>query len=254
MKKAIAAVVLYTAVMAAGLFWVKTAKGVGYSDPGFIEHFFWILLGLAAATVCYALVLRRSTAIPFTAERRWGAYLLVMAPIVVALAIAGVVMLRPTWAFLAPIIATLFVGIGEEIAFRQVLFGALLTRSAERGGTLARPILVSSLAFSALHIVNVLGGQTPAQVGVQLVLTFLAGLLFAGLYLQTKSLLAMIAFHWLWDALTFMGAERQIPWMLFVMPTLVVMQIVIGLILLRKYWRMPARDLLTRVEQPLAAA
>lgn len=39
MKKAIWLAVLYTAVMGAGKAYVKSVKGVGYSDPGFLEHF-----------------------------------------------------------------------------------------------------------------------------------------------------------------------------------------------------------------------
>lgn len=39
MKKAIWLAVLYTAVMGAGKAYVKNVKGVGYSDPGFLEHF-----------------------------------------------------------------------------------------------------------------------------------------------------------------------------------------------------------------------
>ena len=104
--------------------------------------------------------------------------------------------------------ATLLVGIGEEIAFRQVLFGALLKRSAQQGRTVVGAVLVSALAFSALHAVNVLGGESVRKVAIQMVLTFLAGILFAVLYLQTKSLLALILFHWLWDAVTFFGLEK----------------------------------------------
>lgn len=130
---------------------------------------------------------------------------------------------------------TLLVGIGEELAFRQVLFGALLKRNAAQGKTVVSAILISALVFSALHAVNVLGGQTVSQVAIQLVLTFFAGILFAGLFLQTKSIVALILFHWLWDALTFMSPEKKIPAMVAVMPILLVSQIIFGFVILWKH-------------------
>lgn len=235
MKKAVSVVVLYTLAMAVGLYYVKSSKNVAYSDPTFIEHFFWILVGLATATVLYCLIFRRDASLPLRGERRWLMYLIVMVPIVVGVVVGVTTQFKPTWAFFAPLLGTLLVGVGEEIAFRRVFFGALLKKSAREGKTVAGPILISSLAFSLLHAVNVLGGQSVGQVGIQLVLTFLSGILFACLYLQTKSLVALIIFHWLWDALTFMGLEKSIKAMLVIMPLLLVVQIVIGLMMFWQY-------------------
>ncbi|HHU08846.1 MAG TPA: CPBP family intramembrane metalloprotease [Intrasporangiaceae bacterium] len=224
--------------------YVKNSKGVGYSDPGFLEHFIWILLGLATATVLYCVIFRRDASIPFAEGRRWGAYAIVMAPIVVLFAVGMVIMFKASWTFFAPIVATLLVGIGEEIAFRQVLFGALLKRSAHQGRTVVGAVLVSALAFSALHAVNVLGGESVRKVAIQMVLTFLAGILFAVLYLQTKSLLALILFHWLWDAVTFFGLEKTYSWLPLVMVLLTVLQSVIGLVLLLRYRTVKAQSVL----------
>ena len=159
-------------------------------------------------------------------------------------------MFKASWTFLAPIVATLLVGIGEEITFRQVLFGALLKRSAQRGQTVVGAVLLSSLAFSALHAVNVLGGESVRKVAIQIALTFLAGILFAVLYLQTKSLLALIVFHWLWDALTFIGLEKEYSWLPLVMGLLVVVQAVIALVLLQRYRTVQAQSVLDPMPAP----
>lgn len=247
MKKAGALAVAYTAAMGAGMVYVKRTTGVGYSDPGFLEHFIWILLGLATASVLYCVIFRRDAAIPFAKGRRWGMYAIIMAPIVVLFAVGLVLTGTASWTFFAAILATLLVGIGEELTFRRVLFGALLKRSAEHGRTVVGAVLMSSLAFSALHAVNVLGGQSVRKVAIQMVLTFLAGILFAVLYLQTRSLVALIVFHWLWDALTAIGLEKVLTWLPPVMGLLVVLQSVIGLVLLHRYRDVTARAVLDTV-------
>lgn len=252
MKKAVSVAVLYTAVMGAGMVYVKNTHGVGYADPQFLEHFIWILLGLATATVLYCVVFRRDAALPFAQGRRWGAYAIIMAPLVILFPVGVALMFQPSWTFFAPIVATLLVGIGEEVAFRRVLFGALLKRSAAQGKTVVGAVLLSSLGFSLLHAVNVLGGQSVGKVAVQLVLTFLAGILFAVLYLQTKSLLALIAFHWLWDALTAIGLEKVLTWLPPVMGLLAVLQSVIGLVLLHRHRNVKAQSVLDAVPAPSA--
>ena len=89
-KKAVSLAVLYTAVMGAGSV-RQEHKGVGYSDR-VPRHFIWILLGLATATVLYCVIFRRDASIPFAEGRRWGAYAIVMAPIVVLFAVGMVIM------------------------------------------------------------------------------------------------------------------------------------------------------------------
>lgn len=106
-----------------------------------------------------------------------------------------------------------------------------------------RAVLISSLAFSALHAVNVLGGQTVAQVLGQLASTFLIGILCACLYLRTGSIIAIICFHWLWDALS-LAAVKSASFLSPVLLILLVWQIFIGLFLLRKIRNMEAGSFL----------
>ncbi|MCT1628614.1 hypothetical protein M3B04_06595 [Corynebacterium sanguinis] len=69
--------------MAAGLYYVRNFRGVEYADPAFIQTFFWVLVVLASATVAYCLVFREEAAIPWERARHWGAYAIVMVPLVV---------------------------------------------------------------------------------------------------------------------------------------------------------------------------
>jgi membrane protease YdiL (CAAX protease family) len=242
MKKAVTVVIIYILVMAGGLYYVKNFKNTGYSDPGFLNHFIWILLGLAIVMTIYCLVFRRDTALEFRGRKNWVAYTWIMIPIFIVLGISIAMTFKPTWAFFLPFVATLFVGIAEELAFRKVMFGALLKRSAEKGGFVVKPVLISAVVFSLLHAVNILGGQSVSAVGMQLLLTFLAGIVFAVVYMRTQSLLAIIVFHWLWDALTFMGMEKQFKVFAIIMVALTLVQVIIGLAVLRKYKGVKARE------------
>lgn len=231
-KKPIALVVFYAGVMAAGLYYVNNVKGVKYSDPTFIHHFMWIVLGLATCALLYYLAFRNETALPADRGRSWGAYLLVMVPLGLTV-IATMFAVPLNSALLTTFLGALLVGIGEETVFRHVLLGALLKNSAARGKTVTLPILTSALVFSALHAVNVLGGQSVSQVATQLGTTFLLGILYAGLYLQTKSILSLIALHWLWDALALI-APGTVSFLAPVLAALMVWQVAIGIVLL---WR-----------------
>ncbi|PIN50868.1 hypothetical protein CT171_09075 [Trueperella pyogenes] len=222
--------VFYVVVMAAGLFYLNYFKGVKYSDPTFMQHFVWIVLGLAACASLYYLVFRHETALP-NRGRSWGTYLLVMVPIGLAV-IATMFAVPLNSALLTIFFGALLVGIGEEIVFRHVLFGALLRQSAAKGKTVTAAILTSALAFSALHAVNILGGQSVSQVLTQLGTTFLLGILFAGLYLQTRSILSLIVLHWLWDSLALIAPT--VSFLTPVLAVLMVWQVAIGIVLL---WR-----------------
>ncbi|MCT1613825.1 CPBP family intramembrane glutamic endopeptidase [Corynebacterium sanguinis] len=214
--------------MAAGLYYVRNFRGVEYADPAFIQTFFLVLVVLASATVAYCLVFREEAAIPWERARRWGAYAIVMVPLVVLLAVA-LVTVPPGVA----LIGLALVAIGEEVAFRQVFFGALLKRSAAAGGGVIGAVVGSALAFSALHAVSVLGGRTATQVASQMLIIFLAGIVFACLFLSTKSLVAVIAFHWIWDALVSVPSDDA-SYLTWAMPLCMLSQTVVGLVVL---WR-----------------
>ncbi|WP_433607431.1 lysostaphin resistance A-like protein [Dactylosporangium sp. CA-139114] len=81
------------------------------------------------------------------------------------------------------------VAVNEEIVFRGVLTRMLAERF---GGWVA--LVVSSLLFGAMHLVNA-NATVPAVLSI--VLT--GGLLFGALYLVTRSLWLTIGFHFAWN-------------------------------------------------------
>jgi membrane protease YdiL (CAAX protease family) len=97
------------------------------------------------------------------------------------------------------LLLTLLVGIGEETAFR----GFLLQTLEERHGTTAA-VLVSSALFGLAHVRNF--DSLGIGLFAALCLGVGAGLPLAGLYLSTRRLGMPIAFHWAWDAVTFLLA------------------------------------------------
>lgn len=89
---------------------------------------------------------------------------------------------------------TLLVGISEEMMYRGIVLHSF-THEKRR----VKGVLISSLCFSLLHSVNVLGGFSIENVGMQLITTFIFGFCFANLALKVKHLFPLILFHWLWD-------------------------------------------------------
>lgn len=93
------------------------------------------------------------------------------------------------------------VGLGEELIYRKVVLSSLLQAASPR-----RAIIISAAIFSALHVVNVLGGQTVLDTTRQLGSTFVAGLAYAVMYLYTRRIAWLVVAHAMWDYIGFSGA------------------------------------------------
>lgn len=96
---------------------------------------------------------------------------------------------------------SLLVGFSEETMFRGVLFRAL------RGPLSIWPaIIITSIAFGSVHILN---GFTTGDFGtatIQAVSAACSGLLLIALLIRTGSIWVPIIYHALWDALLFIMA------------------------------------------------
>ena len=101
-----------------------------------------------------------------------------------------------TLAFLA--LNTALVGLSEEWMFRGVLFQALRTRL-----TMWPAIVASSLLFGSVHVLNVFVTGELFESAVQATAATMSGFVFVALLLRTGSLWVPIAYHALWDLLTF---------------------------------------------------
>ena len=92
----------------------------------------------------------------------------------------------------------LFVGISEEMIFRVVGFGSLLAS----GISPKKAIFLSALLFSLFHLTNLLSGLGITII-IQLINTFMFGVVLAFVYWETKNILYVMLIHFLWDFSSF---------------------------------------------------
>ena len=124
--------------------------------------------------------------------------------IVVGLALAVVFGLPPVGVLLWILLNTFLVGLSEELMFRGVLLQAFRHTVA-----IWPAVWLTTLAFGAIHILNVFmtGELRPAL--IQSAAAALSGLLFIALRLRTGSLWPCIIVHGLWDFATFTVAASR---------------------------------------------
>ncbi len=96
----------------------------------------------------------------------------------------------------------LLVGFVEETVYRGLILNILL----QKGIRIA--VLTSSLLFSLTHLLNLMGGQDLAATLLQLAYAFLVGLSLSLLYVRHKTLLPLIAFHFLHNFTQFLVKDQ----------------------------------------------
>lgn len=144
------------------------------------------------------------------------------------------------------------IGISEELLFRGFLFGAL--REKHR---LITAILISSLAFGMLHLVNAASGQSVEQTLFQIISATALGLLFCALVLQCNSLWPAVLLHMLWnsfimlnlaaaetrgDLMTQIVETSQTPIQAVVLPACIT---IIAIVMLRNFTKRTGTSLFT---------
>jgi uncharacterized protein len=103
------------------------------------------------------------------------------------------------WGLLASVtFCTFLVGFSEELVFRGIILKGFL----EKHGVFFS-MLMSAVLFSLLHSVNVFGGMPFIVMLVQLIMTFLLGMVFAPLAIKLNNITPLILFHFIWDMLLF---------------------------------------------------
>lgn len=173
-----------------------------YADPMFIVSFmpYEIVLAVVALQLWF-LLLRKE--VPLRLEPLAGRTFWMTLPIVfITLAIIITTLVSSDtldYTLFAYFFATaLFVGIAEEIIFRGVGFGSLLAL----GMSPKKAIFLSALIFSMFHLTNLLSGLGISII-VQLINTFMLGVVLAFIYWETKSILYVVLIHFLWDLSSF---------------------------------------------------
>ena len=99
---------------------------------------------------------------------------------------------------------TVLVGLSEEWMFRGVLFQGLRSRVA-----MWPAILLTSLLFGAVHVLNVISTGLLGEAVVQAVAAFMSGMVLIALLIRTGSIWVPIAYHALWDFGTFVTSATS---------------------------------------------
>ncbi|MGM9949927.1 MAG: lysostaphin resistance A-like protein [Lysinibacillus sp.] len=100
------------------------------------------------------------------------------------------------------LIFTIFVGISEELFFRGIILNILKSKS------LKYAIFVSSILFSVLHLTNLAGGISIRYAILQVIFSFIFGIVAAQITVITKSLLPAIVWHFSHDFIAFVTGNE----------------------------------------------
>jgi hypothetical protein len=128
----------------------------------------------------------------------WRLAWLPMVYIGCGLAVATFLGLPPATVLLLILLNTLLVGFSEELMFRGVLLQAF-----RHATSIWMAVLLTSVAFGAVHSLNVFVTGDLRAALIQSSAAFLSGLVFIALRLRTGSLWPPIIVHALWDFATF---------------------------------------------------
>jgi membrane protease YdiL (CAAX protease family) len=124
--------------------------------------------------------------------------------IVVGLGLAVVFGLPPAGVLAWILFNTFLVGLSEELMFRGVLLQAF-----RRTVSIWPAVALTTLAFGAIHILNVFMTGDLCTALIQSAAAALSGLLFIALRLRTGSLWPCVVVHGLWDFATFTIAAAR---------------------------------------------
>ena len=100
------------------------------------------------------------------------------------------IMVPVTDPFLPALLDVIFIGIMEELIFRGLVFRAAEVFTGE-----GKAVIISSILFGLLHLINLSGDDPVPYVLLQVVFNAVIGLAFAALRVKTKSILAGIVIH-----------------------------------------------------------
>ena len=96
--------------------------------------------------------------------------------------------------FIYIVITTALVATSEEIMYRGIVVTGLLKHNSK-----VKAIIYSAILFSLLHTVNILGGVSISSMLIQLVNTFVLGIVLACFRVENKNIAPLIVYHFIWD-------------------------------------------------------
>ena len=154
-------------------------------------------------------------------------------------AIAMAIGLPPVGAMLFLAFNTALIALSEEWMFRGILFRALCTRLR-----IWPAVVMTSVLFGSVHVLNAFALGDLALAGVQAVAAMMTGLLLLALMLRTGSIWVAVVYHMVWNFGILLVAyetaqyplpDEPLPLSAYLVPmTVVLPNLLYGLILLRK--------------------
>lgn len=182
------------AIMGTGLFVCKRFLGTPYDSPDFSEKFLPFMTTLGVLAAVFWKKNRMELVLKSDSKPGYFLPMVVFVPIVATGIYVIVKGFRPETGFLILLLDTSLIGIAEEGMFRGILLGGLVRRIKP-----VQAVLVSSVFFSALHGLNILGGLDATEVVSQMGSTIVMGVFLASMYLYTEKIAFPVVFHSMWD-------------------------------------------------------
>ncbi len=228
---------LYIVIMGIGMYIMHSIMGAAYGDVQMMDTLIWVELILSLVIVIYVKKYSSWKAIGFS-KIKWK-QVLWLVPFFCMLIYAWFEIYKTLsisttdsniiQGILIIGITTFFVGFSEEAMFRGIVLRGALTQKS-----LLVSMLISAITFSLLHAVNIFGGTSFIALLLQLLNTFVFGLLFAPLALKIGNLIPLIVFHWLWDftilSSAFLSVNSSVLVMIYFVITLI-MAIILWIII-----------------------
>ena len=124
--------------------------------------------------------------------------ILVIGCIIINMVYSGLVF-RPSLTFVC---LALMAGVNEETIFRAMLIpiGMKYLKGSNRALT---SVIISSIIFGPLHMINILAGANPVMTIIQAFMATCGGLVLAGIYLRTGSIIPSMIAHAIYDFTNF---------------------------------------------------
>jgi len=162
-------------------------------------------LAMAVGLLALVTLAMRWHDLKFVAPRPANSLLILWFPALYLLFFAllpAVLGLPPVGTLLFIALNTALIGLSEEWMFRGVLFQGLRSRL-----DMWPAILLTSLLFGAVHVLNVITTGQLLEAVVQSVAAFMSGMVLLALLIRTGSIWVPIAYHALWDFGTFVTSS-----------------------------------------------
>ena len=137
----------------------------------------------------------------FASAGGWGMWLVVLLSLAYTIAASSYVMTGDFDGILnAPltILVILFIlaaAFMEQVVFRGVILHALIRAWGDTTPGVLLSVLLSSLLFSSIHLLDFLGGRSPTDVLLQSLEVFFLGIFLGTLVLSSKSIYPATIFH-----------------------------------------------------------